>query len=112
MSGFDATLFQRAFNVKFQNGNKLAKGGRRQRAGRPKKEEATVRLLVREAVERELQSRAATLAKQYVDRALGEKGDRVLMHAIDRAVPAAKQEVEISGGLKIVRVNAFDPDAK
>lgn len=31
------------------------------------------------------------------------------MHLIDKFMPAAKQELQISGGLKIVRVDAFDP---
>ena len=65
---------------------------------------------------------AAELAQQTLAKNVGSavlhymkrsrKNDKVLMHYIDKFVPAAKQELQISGGLKIVRVDAFDPSKK
>jgi hypothetical protein len=55
-------------------------------------------------LEHKLEKHAVQIAKRYVARALGPKGDKVLMHAIDRILPAAKREIELSGQLKVVRI--------
>ena len=44
-----------------------------------------------------IEKNAKKLAARYVSRALANKADKVLMHAIDKLVPHAKQEIEHSG---------------
>lgn len=73
--------------MKFEPGNRLAKGGKRPGAGRKPRvaveadKSAAVR--VREILDRD----AEKLAVRYVSRALGKRGDKVLTHAIDKLLP-------------------------
>jgi hypothetical protein len=90
---------------KFPAGNKFAKGGLRDPpGGAPTNEEKAFKDLLKAAVHAEAIREVKKLAKRYIARGL--KADKVLLHVIDRAIPAAKQEVEISGGVKIFRVIA------
>src|SRR5262249_27632145 len=91
-------------------GNKFAKGGGRPGAGRPSKEEKAFKIALREELERQAKTKIRQIASRYISRATGANGDKVLMHLVDTVLPKAKQEVELSGGVKIVRVNAFNPD--
>ena len=91
---------------KFQNGPdpRRGKGGKRPGAGRPRNEEREFKAVVKEAVTKKLIGMADKLAAHYLKQAF--KDNKVLMHAIDRVLPAAKAEVEVSGGVKIIRVVA------
>lgn len=83
--------------MKFQPGHKFAKGGKRPGAGRPSKEEADFRARLKAAVEEKVNERVQAIAARYVIRATGNRGDKVLMHLIDRAIPAAKTQLEVTG---------------
>lgn len=67
----------------FQPGHKLAKGGKREGAGRPRKGQKLAADIIREIIE----AKATKLGNQYINRALGEMGDKVLCHAIDKLLP-------------------------
>jgi len=76
----------------FQKGHKLAKGGAREGAGRPTKEEVEERLTLLEALEREEQKRAARLAKRYYE--MAEQDPATMRHVVDGKRPrnAAEQQ--------------------
>jgi hypothetical protein len=85
--------------MKFENGNKAAKGGRRNPpGGRPTKaalEAQEARLTV---WQKELEKNELMLAKRYIKRAM--KSDRILIDARKAIVPDAKRTIEIeTGGL-------------
>jgi len=82
-------------------------GGPQKGSGRPTNEKRAKDLAAAEIVQRELEKDIGGSARHYLKRS--RKNDKVLMHLIDKFMPAAKQELQISGGLKIVRVDAFDP---
>src|SRR6476660_5680776 len=69
--------------MQFQPGHKLAPGGARPGAGRPRKGKQAASEIVRLILE----SNAKRLATQYIKRALDKYGDRVLCHAIDKLLP-------------------------
>jgi hypothetical protein len=97
--------------AKFQRGHKFAKGGlRNPPGGRPTKAQAEEKKLAAEKAREIIEGNAERLTNRYVKRALSPNADKILMHAVDKLVPAAKQELKISGGLKIVKVDAFQPD--
>ena len=101
--------------MKFQKGNKAAKGGRRDPpGGRPSKEQADFKARLQAALEVEVAKRADAFIQRYGKRALGKNGDRVLTHLIERAIPAARQEINVTGGLEIrrVTVRTVDPDGE
>ena len=84
--------------MRFQKGNKLGKGGRKDPpGGRPTKEQAEQKRLEAETARAIIEKNAKKLAVRYVSRALANKADKVLMHAIDKLVSHAKQEIEHSG---------------
>lgn len=86
------------------------KGGRRAGAGRPSKAEVDALQKVRDEIERELERLSKRLARRYVQRA--QKSDTVLRHAVERAVPAAKQEIGIEHKGKITSalvIETVDP---
>ncbi len=65
---------------------------------------------MRAAIERELDRLSKRLARRYVQRA--QKSDTVLRHAVERALPAAKQEIGIAQKGKItstVIIETVDP---
>ena len=114
----------------FAKGNKHGKGGKRKDAGRPTKEEAEIKKQAAELAREFIEQHVEEVLETYLDNAKGHYEKRwtegknpqeyevwvvdasTTRHWIDKFLPAAKQEVEISGGLKIIRVKAFDPDAK
>ena len=69
-----------------------------------------VKMIKAQTADEIIKKNARKLTNKFVKRALAKNADKVLMHAIDKLIPDAKQELKISGGLKIVKVNAFDPD--
>jgi hypothetical protein len=85
---------------------RINQGGARAGAGRPSREEAEFKDAVKAAVEKAVQDMATRIGAQYVKRALGKNGDRILMHIVDRVLPPARSEAEISGEVKIFRVVA------
>ena len=87
--------------MKFEKGNKLAKGGRRNPpGGRPTKEQARQRALERETAESIIKKNAAMLARRLVKDAMTEKGRRSLHVAIHKILPAARQEIEVTAKLQ------------
>jgi len=78
--------------VRFEPGNKYAKGGKREGAGRPTNDEAEERLTLLEALEREEQKRAARLAKRYYE--MAEQDPATMRHVVDGKRPrnAAEQQ--------------------
>ena len=65
----------------FQKGNKLAKGGYRENAGRRTKDEAEEVLTLAQAIEREGQKRAARLAQRYYE--MAEADPPTMRHVVD-----------------------------
>jgi hypothetical protein len=82
--------------VKFQKGNRQAKGGRRKGAGRPTKEKALEKVIEAEVARRIIEKNAEKLATLYVKRAM--KSDGVLMHAINRLIPPARMALDVAPG--------------
>ena len=76
----------------FEKGNNLGIGGAKPGAGRPSKSELIIRKTAAEKVKQILERKASILAKHYLTRALGEQGDRVLCHAIDKLLPPVKND--------------------
>ena len=99
--------------MRFEKGNKAAKGGKRNPpGGRPTKaalEAQEARLAV---WQKELEKNELILARRYIKRAM--KSDRVLIDARKATVPDAKQEIEHSGevGVRPWLVDAYEPKKK
>lgn len=114
--------------AKFTKGNKAGKGGNRDGAGRPTKKQAAAKKTIAEKVQEYLEKNIDPVLKTYKNNAVGHWEKRFTdagkeyevwivdtastRHWIDKFAPAAKQSLEISGGIKIVKVNAFDPDSE
>lgn len=93
----------------FQKGIRLqGQGGKREKAGRPKLAELNAKEARLIVWQRELTKWDAKHAKRFCEQAMED--NTVLLSARKAIIPDAKQEVEITGGLKIIKVNAFDPD--
>src|SRR5262244_2831390 len=71
--------------MKFEKGNKLAKGGYRENAGRPTKEEVAERESLRAAIERKREERAAALADKYLE--MAEEDPATMRHLVDKVMP-------------------------
>ena len=67
--------------MRFEPGNKYAKGGKREGAGRPTLEEQEEILTLAQAIEREGQRRAARLAHKYYE--MAEKDPATMRHVVD-----------------------------
>lgn len=65
----------------FEPGNKLAKGGKREGAGRPTNEQKEELLTLAQAIEREGQRRAARLAHRYYE--MAEQDPATMRHVVD-----------------------------
>jgi len=65
----------------FEPGNKLAKGGKREGAGRPTNDEKEELLTLAQAIEREKQRRAKQIAKRYFD--MADEDPATMRHVID-----------------------------
>jgi hypothetical protein len=77
--------------MKFQTGNKLAKGGRRNPpGGRPTKEQAAEKESFRQALERKREERAEELAGAYYEMALADPA--TMRHAVDKVLPTLTEE--------------------
>ena len=110
--------------MKFQPGHNLATGGARPGAGRPSIHKLAMMEKARLQIEAMLKRNIKKIGKTYMALAAGEvvkteKGEIKLAvdppttrHAIERLLPAARQEIDLSVGLKIVRVSAFLPDSE
>lgn len=96
--------------MKFQKGHKLAKGGKRLGAGRPTQEQLEFKEALKQAVEKEARRKVDAIAKRYVTRATSKNGDKVLMHLIDKAISAARTDLNITGQIKMVEIIAPDPE--
>ncbi|MBI4490400.1 MAG: hypothetical protein HY694_15060 [Deltaproteobacteria bacterium] len=96
---------------KFQKGHRLAKGGKRPGAGRPRKAELDAREAKLVVWEREIERREKALAQRYVRRAF--KSDRVLLDIRRTRVPDAKQSIELDHRAEIAQrvvIVTVDPD--
>jgi hypothetical protein len=115
--------------AKFEKGHKLAKGGKRDGAGRKTNERKEAEKLVADIVREYTEKNLKPVLETYVGLAAGQvvefktkKGKKIKFrldvdpattrHYIDKFLPAAKQQLDVTGGITIVRVNAFDPNAK
>jgi len=65
----------------FEPGNKLAKGGKREGAGRPTNDQKEELLTLAQAIEREGQRRAARLAHRYYE--MAEQDPATMRHVVD-----------------------------
>ena len=96
--------------MKFEKGNKAAKGGKRNPpGGRPTKAALEAREARLAVWQKELEKNESTLARHYIKRAM--KNDRVLIDARKATVPDAKKEIEHSGevGVRPWIVDAYQP---
>ena len=99
--------------AKFQKGHKLAKGGKRPGAGRPRKAELDAREAKLVVWEKEIERREKALAQRYVRRAF--KSDRVLLDVRRTRVPDAKQSIELDHRAQIAQrvvIETVDFDAE
>jgi len=112
--------------VKFTKGNKAGKGGKRKGAGRPSQENKQIKKLATEIVQAWFEKNAKDLMDTYGAQAIGKvvtrhtpKGNKefylevdskTTRDAVGKLKAAAKQEIELSGAIKIVELDAFDPD--
>jgi hypothetical protein len=112
----------------FEKGNKLAPGGKRPGAGRPSKQVKANKIAAAEIARQYIEKNIKPVLKTYRKNAEGHYENRwtegkapkkyevwvvdaaSTRHWIDKFVPAAKQELQISGGLRIVKLDIFDPD--
>jgi hypothetical protein len=77
--------------MKFEKGNKAAKGGRRNPpGGRPTKAQAVEKESFRQALERQREERAQELASAYYDTALSDPA--TLRHCVDKVLPTLTEE--------------------
>jgi hypothetical protein len=77
--------------MRFEKGNKLAKGGRRNPpGGRPTKAQAAEKESFRQALERKREERAEELAGAYYDMALADPA--TMRHAVDKVLPTLTEE--------------------
>jgi len=79
----------------FQKGHKLAKGGRREGAGRKSAAEKQAQDAFLKALIKERDKRALRLANRYFD--FAEQDPATMRHAVDKVIANAKQEIEHSG---------------
>jgi hypothetical protein len=94
--------------MRFGRGNRHGKGGKRSGAGRKTNAELNAKAARLAVWERELTKWDAKHAKRFCQQAMEDNS--VLLSARKAVIPDAKQEINLNGGLKIVRVNAFNPD--
>ena len=95
--------------ARFIKGHKQAKGGKRPGAGRPTKAE----LAEKEASLKIWEDRLKGKTKQIIDHYLAEalKDNKVLIDAMKKLVPDAKQEIEIQGRHTVI-INTVDTNAE
>jgi hypothetical protein len=100
--------------AKFQKGHKFAKGGKREGAGRPTKEQAAEKESFRQALERKREELAEELANAYYDMALGTRDETATMrHVVDKVIPPI-EKYEHSGevGVRPWVVDCYQPKKK
>jgi hypothetical protein len=90
----------------FKPGNKLAGQRKSNRGGAPKTADLRAKESRLEVWQRELEKWDAKLAKRFCEEAM--KDNSVLLSARKSAIPDAKQEIELTGQLKVVRIKAPD----
>lgn len=105
--------------AKFQKGNKKAKGGKREGAGRPTKVQQEAKKLAGELVRDFLETNLGEVLQTYLDNAKGHWEARytegknakeykvwvvdapTTRHWIDKLLPAAKSEIGLTGNIGI-----------
>ena len=84
--------------MKFERGNKAAKGGKRNPpGGRPTKAQLAERESLRQAIEREREERAGVLAARYVE--MAQEDPATMRHLVDKVLP--DQQMESSRPLQV-----------
>jgi hypothetical protein len=91
---------------RFAKGNKAAPGGKREGAGRKSAAELKAKESRLEVWQRELEKWDERHARRLCEQ--GMVDNQVLLAIRKTAVPDAKQEIELSGQLKVVRIKAPD----
>ncbi len=103
--------------MKFKKGNKRAEGGKRKGAGRPTKQQQEVKKAVAEKVQAYIEEHVESVLKSDLKLTQGreinhydQKGtlaykeeiidSATVRHWIDKFVPAAKQEIQVTGDFK------------
>jgi len=94
------------------------KGGKRPGAGRPTNKEIEKKKAqlegmekARATVEKELVGKVAKLAERYTNRALQKNADKVLMDAIKKIMPDAKQVMDVNNHGNVTIITNVDPHA-
>jgi hypothetical protein len=88
--------------MKFEKGNKLAKGGRRNPpGGRPSKEEVAAKKVAVERARERIEAEVDAVMNEYLRLATGGKIKRgsspqTVRHCVERWLPAARQGIDIS----------------
>lgn len=98
-------LNQHEINMPFKKGNKLGRGGSRG-GGRPRNAELDAKASRLAVWERELTKWDAKHAKRFCEQAMEDNS--VLLSARKAVIPDAKQEIELSGQVKLVRLKVPD----
>jgi hypothetical protein len=102
---------QKGFNdksMKFQQGHKFAKGGKRPGAGRPSKAQLAERESLRQAIEREREKRAGVLAARYVE--MAQEDPATMRHLVDKVLPDEQKGSAQLPVLQIAFLQFGDPD--
>lgn len=82
-------------------------GGARPNAGRKTNRQREQIAALKKAIERKRDAKAEILSDVYVR--MAQEDPATMRHVVDRVMAPAKQELELSGGLKIIRINAYRP---
>ena len=106
-------------DMPFKKGNKLGRHGKQNPpGGRPTNKEIEKKKAqlegmekARATVEKELVGKVAKLAERYTNRALQKNADKVLMDAIKKIMPDAKQALDANYHGDVVIVTNVDPFA-
>ena len=87
----------------FQPGHKLAKGGKREGAGRPSNDEREEILTLWQAIEREGKKRAARLANRYYE--MAEEDPATMRHVVDGVRPRIPEQQPGSTTYQFIQFN-------
>lgn len=88
--------------MKFQKGNTFGKGGKKEGAGRPTAEQVKEKKTKEQIASRMLDRKVRRLMKKYLDVALDEdvhRSEKVLINAVDKILPAARRQIDITGDI-------------
>src|SRR5215510_14482469 len=93
--------------MKFQQGHKFAKGGKRPGAGRPSKAQLAERETLRAAIERKREARANDLADKYFEMAMTDPS--TMRHLVDKVMPDVDETPPAPQAITFIQFNADSP---